>query len=252
MGQTLAKRIRDRREAERRGPGFDGRFQLGVRVVDDPLERGQRYEAPVNVRESSIDHMHSRGRIDEAQKLAGDRFRRLWEKAAVGSNKAMDTTKEPVDGGGIGDPISDDLVKASVELSRVMRELGPTGSQLLIALVGEGKRVEDVAASWSRAGGIVRGDRAQGYVTGRMVEALDDLVRFWKLESSSLVADSFSRGWYRNGKFVESRDDIQSSRDGHTGPSIQLSVGRFGDIVEEEVVPVDRTALMKHGSGNIK
>lgn len=232
--------------------GFEGRFQIGERVVDDPLEIGQRYTAVVNVRESSIDHMHSRGRIDGTQKLAGDRFRRLWEKAAVGSNKAMDTTKEPVDGGGGSDPISDDLVKASIELARVMRALGPTGSQLLISLVGEGKRVEDVAAGWSRAGGVVKGDRAQGYVTARMVEALDDLVALWKLESDPKVRDSFSRGWYRNGKFVETIDDIQSSVEGHTGPSVELSVGRFGDIVEEEKVPVDRTALMGHVSGSIK
>lgn len=229
----------------------EGRFEIGERYVDDPLEIGQKLAAKVNVRESSIDHMHSRGRIDEAQKLAGDRFRKLWEKAAVGRNQAMDTTKEPVDGGGAGDPISDDLIKASQELSRVMRAIGPVGAQLLIALVGEGKRVEDVASRWSTAGGVVRGERAEGYVTARMVEALNDLVGFWKLEGSPLVPNEPAH-YLRNGHKVSVRDDIRASSAGWTGPVIELSVGRFGDIVESSERPLDRAALMPHVSGNMK
>lgn len=229
----------------------EGRIELGTRVVDDPLEPGQRYTAQVNVRESSIDHMHSRGRIDASQKLAGDRFRKLWEMAAVGGNQAMDTTKEPVDGGGFGDPISDELIRAGLELSRVMRVLGPAGSQLLIALVGEGKRVEDVAAKWSQAGGVVKGDRAQGYVTGRMVEALDDLVKFWKLESSSIVPNQ-QKFYRRNGELIAVHDDIRSSSEGWSGPAVELSVGRFGDIVENTERPLDRAAMMTHVAGNGK
>lgn len=231
--------------------GAEGRFELGERIVDDPLEAGQKLTARVNVRESSIDHMHSRGRIGEAQKLAGDRFRRLWEKAAVGRNQAMDTTKEPVDGGGCGDPIADDLIRAAAELSKVMRAIGPVGAQLMIALVGEGRRVEDVASRWSTSGGVVRGDRAEGYVTGRMVEALDDLVAFWKLEGSPLVPDQPAQ-YLRNGKPVQVRDDIRASSEGWTGPAIELSVGRFGDIVESSQRPLDRAVLTTHVSGNMK
>lgn len=231
--------------------GAEGRIEFGERMVDDPLEAGQRYAAKVNVRESSIDHMHSRGRIDASQKLAGDRFRKLWEMAAVGKNQAMDTTKEPVDGGGIGDPISDDLVKASQELARVMRALGATGSQLLISLVGEGKLIGEVAAKWSQAGGVVRGDRAEGYITGRMVEALDDLVRFWKLESSPIIPET-DQFYLRNGEQVKVRDDIRASSEGWTGPATELSVGRFGDIVETQKRGIDRAALMTHVSGNTK
>lgn len=228
----------------------DGKYELGKRVVDDPFEKGRRFEATVNVRESSIDHMFSRGRIDISQKLAGDRFRRLWELAAVGRNQAIDTTKEPVDGGGIGsDPISDELVRAAGELAKVMDALGPVGSQLIISLVGEGQRVEDVAARWSRSGGVVRGERAQGYVTARMVEALDQLVSLWRLESSSIVPDR-PQTYLRNGQQVEVRDDIRSSSEGWSGPAKELSVGRFGDIVESSERPVDKTALTRHVQSN--
>ena len=231
--------------------GSEGMMEVGKRLVDDPLERGQRYAAQVNVRESSIDHMHSRGRIDEAQKLAGDRFRKIWEMASVGRNQAMDTTKEPVDGGGGGDPISDDLIRASQELSRVMRSVGQVGSQLLIALVGEGKRVEDVAGNWAREGGVVSGRRAEGYVTGRMVEALDDLVRLWKLEGAPIVPDQ-DQHYLRNGVKVAVRDDIRASSEGWVGPAVELEVGRFGDVVETQRRGVDRGPLMIQSSPNGK
>jgi hypothetical protein len=230
--------------------GSEGMVEHGQRMIADPLEPGQRYEATVNVRESSIDHMHSRGRINTAQNEAGQRFRRLWEKAAVGRNQAMDPSKEFVDGGGVMDPISDELVKASIELAKILRVAGPVGSQLLMAIVGEGKRIEDTAKDWSRRGGAVRGDRAEGYVTGRMIEALDDLVRFWKLESDPIVKREEKRSYFRNGTEVKVCDAILVSTEGHIGPATELTVGRFGDIVEDQKRGIDRAAMMPHTSGN--
>jgi hypothetical protein len=230
--------------------GSEGRVELGHRVIADPLEPGQQYAAIVNVRESSIDHMFSRGRIDAAQNEAGQRFRRLWERAAVGRNQAMDTTKETVDGGGFVDPISDDLVKASIELNRVMTELGPIGSKLLISIVGEGEQISVAAKDWSRKGGAVRGDRAEGYITGRMVEALDQLVSFWKLESDPIVKREDKRSYFRNGQEVKVCDAIRVSTEGHIGPAIELSVGRFGDLVEDQKRGLDREAMTPHTSGN--
>lgn len=232
--------------------GSEGLVEYGQRVINDPLEPGQRYEATVNVRESSIDHMASRGRINTAQNEAGQRFRRLWEKAAVGRNQAMDPSKECVDGGGLMDPISDDLVKASQELAKIMRVAGPIGSQLLIALVGEGKRIEDTARDWSKAGGAVRGERAEGYVTGRLIEALDDIVDFYKLESDPIVKREEKRSYWRNGEEVKVCDSIRVSHDGHIGPVTELSVGRFGDVVETDRRGLDRAALTPHVAGNGK
>lgn len=229
--------------------GADGLVEYGSRTVQDPLEPTARLKVTVNVRESSIDHMASRGRINTAQTEAGQRFRKLWELAAIGRSKGIDHAKEHVDGGAGGDPISDELVKASYELDRVLRIADQAGSQLLIAIVGEGKRIEDVAANWSRAGGVVMGRRAEGYVVGRMIEALDDLVRHWKLEASPISRDE-PRHYFRNGKPVPVTDDIRSSTEGHTGPAVELSTGRLGDIVEETKRGVDRGPLTPHIAGN--
>lgn len=232
--------------------GSEGMVEYGERMISDPLEPGQRYSAVVNVRESSIDHMASRGRINTAQSEAGQRFRKLWEMAAVGRNQAMDPSKEFVDGGGAMDPISDGLVKASIELAKILRVAGPVGSQLLITLVGEGKRIEDAAKDWSKSGGAVKGERAEGYVTGRMIEALDDLVTYWKLESSSITKEKDKRSYWRKGEEVKVRDAIRVSHDGHSGPAVELTVGRFGDVVESTQRALDRTALTPHVAGNGK
>lgn len=249
-GAAVTKNIRRRKGQPYLSHGSEGRVEVGLRVIADPLEPGQQYAATVNVRESSIDHMYSRGRIDAAQNEAGQRFRKLWERAAVGRNQAMDTTKETVDGGGFVDPISDDLVKASIELNRVMNALGQVGAQLLISVVGEGRCIQDEAKDWSRKGGPVRGDRAEGYITGRMVEALDDLVCLWKLESDPIIRRTAKPSYFRNGKEVPVVDAIRVSTEGHIGPATEITIGRFGDVVEDQKRGVDRTALTPHTSGN--
>ena len=60
-------------------------IEFGERMVDDPLEAGQRYAAKVNVRESSIDHMHSRGAFFEFCELLGvlDLVRLLFCRGGV-------------------------------------------------------------------------------------------------------------------------------------------------------------------------
>jgi len=247
---AMSKAPRRRKGQPYLSHGSEGRVEIGMRMIADPLEPGQQYEAPVNVRESSIDHMFSRKRIDAAQNEAGQRFRKLWERAAVGRNQAMDTTKENVDGGGFVDPISDELVKASIELNRVMGALGPVGSNLLISIVGEGKRIEDAAKDWIKDGGRVRGERAEGYITGRMIEALDDLVRLWKLESDPIVKRVEKPSYFRNGREVRVFDAIRVSHESHTGPATEISVGRFGDVVEDQKRGIDRTAMTPHTSGN--
>lgn len=219
--------------------------------MSDPLEPGSRYTAKVNVRESAIAHMASRGRINPSQEAAGERFRLLWEKARIGRQIGIDPAKEFVDGGRLGDPMTDDLVRAGRELAKAVRAVGAIGAKLLMDVVGEGKLIEKVATDWSKAGGPVKGERAEGYVTGRLVEALDDLVRVWKLEGEG-KPDNQPGFYLRNGKVVEVRDDIRASGPiAVSGATYEISVGRFGDVCVEEIIPVDRTALMEHVSGNV-
>lgn len=246
LGAVVAKRSKKITLA---GHGYDGKFEEGERVIPDPLEAGQRYTARVNVRESAIAHMASRGRINTAQEAAGERFRKLWEQAGIGNNRAMDPAKEFVDGGTLGDPLSDELVKASLELAKAMQALGQVGCRILIGIVGEGKRIEDVAAEWSKGGGPVTGRRAEGYVTGTMVDALNALVAHWRLEAEGVPANDAA--WYlRNGMKIEVRDDIRASGPiTVTGPAREVTIGRFGEAVVIEKRPLDRGPMSEHVSG---
>lgn len=241
-----------RRKKVARGPkhGSDGRLQIGEREVDDPLEPGAKARAIVNVRESAIDHMFSRKRINISQKEAGDRLRKIWEQAAIGRPGALDPAKEFVDGGIPGDPLSDGLVWAAKELEDALRVGGPVGSQFLISIVCEGKRIEDVAAQWSRQGGNVRGKYAQGYVSGRLIEALDDLVKLWRLEAVGSPVRQ-ERSYLRNGAPVTVYDGIRGPGEPHTGPAKEWGVGWLGDLVEKGRRPLDRGRLMAHTSGNM-
>lgn len=214
--------------------GSEGRVQIGHRLVPDPLEPGAMLPVAVNVRESAIDEMRNRNRINAAQAEAGERFRRVWERASVGRSKAIDTTKEYVDGGLLGDPLTDDLIQASKELREISQSLGMIGASMLVLIIGQGVLIRDVARRWSDAGGIVSGNRAEGYISARFIEALDDLVRLWKLEATGIR-----------------HEGIRVSSDGHVGPATEVSVGRFGDIQQSQSRPVDRSANMA-ASGTVK
>jgi hypothetical protein len=84
-----------------------------------------------------------------------------------------------------------------------------------------------------------------------MVEALDDLVRFWKLESAPIVPNQ-PKTYRRNGVLVAVEDDIRASSEGWTGPATELSVGRFGDIIETQKRGLDRGPLMIQSSVTAK
>lgn len=149
---------RAKRIAQNPAPGKEDRFEEGERIVDDPFEPGKRYAAKVNVRECSVAHMVSRGRLDKAQEAACERFRSLWELAAIGRQRGIDLSG----GGGrsigaVSDPLSDELVRAGRILATTIERLGPRYSRLMVAIVGEGKPIGEIAKRWAMSGGIVKG-----------------------------------------------------------------------------------------------
>src|SRR3954465_12344029 len=103
--------------------------------VEDPLalEPGEKIVALRSIRNDPLGRLHSRRQIDEAQYQGGRAFQNDWEKAERGP-RAVDTTREYVDGGERREPITEGQRKAVLQLNRAERELGADGS----ALVHEG------------------------------------------------------------------------------------------------------------------
>lgn len=238
------------------GPQFDGRVELGERLVVDPYDTSKRVSAIVNVRESAIDHMRSRGRVDETQAAVADRFRRLWELAAIGHQRGIDYENFGGGGnGGVSDPMTDALVRAGRDLSRCIQQLGQVHSQILISIVGEGKRIEDVAKNWSRAGGIVTGNRAEGYITGTLIDAIDNLTSIWRMEGSPRQQRHEGK-WWRKGTEVTVNDAIHAEEvpEGtKESPqrSTEIYIDRDGRVTRDTVRPVDRRPLTTHASCNV-
>jgi hypothetical protein len=245
------KSARTKKGDRRKVPvGFDGRFEVGARKIEDPLEKGQRYYAAANVRESAIDHLASRNRINTAQAAAGDRFRKLWESAAIGAVKGLDPAKDVVDGGpGALDPLTDQVARASKELADAIEALGPVDSRIMLAIMEEGS-IEKAAAKWSRITGVLKGRRAEGYIAGSLVDCLNALVQHWRLEGIGKPKTE-SGHYLRKGQRVAVYDDIVASGPiDDSGPSYEITVGRFGDMQRQEIRPIDKGPLMRHVAGS--
>ncbi|MBB2670708.1 UNVERIFIED_ORG: hypothetical protein GGE44_000249 [Rhizobium esperanzae] len=99
--------------------------------------------AIINIKESAITMLASRGRIDAAQLAAATRFRALWE-AMCRSTRAVDYGREPVDGGGHANPVSHRQMHAAEELRRVRPLLGEEGYSLVSHICGEGYSLGEV------------------------------------------------------------------------------------------------------------
>jgi hypothetical protein len=97
------------------------------------------------------------------------------------------------------------------------------GYQILRAVVGEGQTIRHVAQFSGLTFGL-EGRRAEGYVGGRIVEALDVLVALW--------------GMTGQGRKYKARSEHKlASHETTTGPQVEFVVGRFGELVPAEKAP---------------
>lgn len=119
-------------------PGYDDTFEIGMRVVDDPYEPGNRITVPWNVRHDPLARMLARAEIDEAQYKAGDDLRACVERLGGSGAPAVDTTKEAVDGGRVYAGISEATMKAAKKLREAQQVLGWQNYRLVRAVVCDG------------------------------------------------------------------------------------------------------------------
>ena len=139
--------------------------------VDDPLaiEPGEKITALRSIRNDPLAALHAKHQIDEAQYQGGRAFQSDWEKAERGP-RAIDPSKEAVDGGQAPEPITDHMRKAAVRLNRVERELGADGSALTHDVLITGLTMAQVG---QRRG--LTTQRWQEYFARRFRECLDRL-----------------------------------------------------------------------------
>ncbi len=140
-------------------------------VADDPYEPGAKITVLRSLRNDPLAAMHNAKQIDQAQYIAGRHWQRAYELAEVGGARAIDPTKEAVDGGGIAQAtITDAQIRAFGDLARAMTALGQEGEGLVRDFLGHCWTLRDVAA---RRGAHT--ERERSYVGWRVRECLNTL-----------------------------------------------------------------------------
>ncbi len=139
--------------------------------VDDPFEPGEKITVMRSLRNDPLGNLHARKSIDAAQYEAGRRFQRDFETAERGP-KAIDFTKEAVDGGLMPEPLTEEQRKAGKHLARVYRDLGADGAALVHDVLIEGLTYAQIAAKRSYSG-----ERWEKYFGMRFGECLHTLAK---------------------------------------------------------------------------
>jgi hypothetical protein len=169
---------RKRRKAHDPSKAYDRRAQdlpLNAEVapveVDDPLalEPDEKIIALRSTRGDPLAKLHTHHQIDEAQYRGGRAFQNDWEKAERGP-RAVDPTRERVDGGQAREPITEAQRRAVVRLNRIEHELGSDGAALVHDVLILGMTMQQVG---ERRGLITQ--RWKDYFARRFQECLDRL-----------------------------------------------------------------------------
>ena len=151
--------------------------------VDNPLalDPGEKIVALRSIRNDPLGRLHSHRQIDEAQYQGGRAFQHDWERAERGP-RAVDPTREYVDGGEMREPITEGQRKAVLRLNRAMRELGADGSALAHDVLVRGMSMEQVG---QRRG--LHTQRWKDYFARRFQECLDRLALIYGFATADPV-----------------------------------------------------------------
>lgn len=147
--------------------------------VDDPLEIGSKLIVMRSIRNDPLAGLHARQFIDDAQYHGGRRFQADFEAAERGP-RAIDPSKEAVDGGLMPEPITEAQQRAARQLAEVYRALGLNGSALTENVLIHGLTIEQVC--------VARGadsDLEKKYLGRRFRECLDCLAKIYGFAMAS-------------------------------------------------------------------
>ena len=156
---------------DRRAQDLPLNAEVATVEIDNPLglEPGEKIVALRSIRNDPLGRLHSHHQIDEAQYRGGRAFQDDWEKAERGP-RAVDPTREYVDGGRAREPITERQRRAVLRLNRIERELGTDGIVLVHEVLVLGLTMEQIG---ERRG--LRGQRWKDYFARRFQVCLDRL-----------------------------------------------------------------------------
>ncbi|MCW2286687.1 hypothetical protein M2323_004456 [Rhodoblastus acidophilus] len=148
---------------------------LRVEEIEDT--QGNRARV-ITARASGLDHLRLHDRLTKTAIAAGERFTALYEAASGPGVKSVDWGAVRVDCAKRSYGPAEYSFKALQTLLDVQEKLGGRAFFLLTEIAGKGRGLTDVAVELAAREGIGK-QAAQGYVTERLREALNDLANHW-------------------------------------------------------------------------
>ena len=115
--------------------------------VDDPYEEGAKIMVLRSTRHDPLAEMQSKGQIDQCDYVAGRHWQAAWENAEIGGVRALDPTREAVDGGRLPELLTDTQRRAVQDLKAAREALGREGHQLICDVLGRGMSVTQAACN---------------------------------------------------------------------------------------------------------
>ena len=124
---------------DQRSQDLPSNAEVATVEVDDPLalESGDKIVAFRSICNDPLGRLHTPRQIDNSQYRGGLAFQNDWEKAERGP-RAVDTTREYVDGGQQREPITEGQRQAALCSNGAKHERGADGSALVydVLIVG--------------------------------------------------------------------------------------------------------------------
>ena len=176
-----------KRRIKKTAPKIGGEPVLQIVDVDNPTYSREhdgakgnpkRISAAMNLRESPIAMMAARGHLEEHQVQAAVRFRRLWETLGGKGAGSFDYSREPVDGGGPREPITDRQIDAGLRLKECQTYIGRRAFIIVEKVAGEGRSIAELGAT----------HRERTTLADYLKDALDDLASLWGYRTKQRTA----------------------------------------------------------------
>ncbi len=155
-------------------------------VVDDPFEHGAKVTVLRSLRHDPLAALHDARQIDYCQYLTGRHWQRAFELAQGTGVRAIDTTKEAVDGGAIPQAtVTDAQIIAFGDLAKAITALGMEGESIVKDILGEHLTIAQTAAKRG-----LTTEQERKYIGRRFRETLDTMALVFGYANSDLSKDT--------------------------------------------------------------
>lgn len=129
--------------------------------------------AALNLRESPIAMMAAKGHLEQHQVEAAIKFRRLWEALGGSGAGSFDYSREPVDGGGPREPITERQIVAGQSLKACQIHIGMRAFKIVEKVAGEGVSIAQLGST----------HRERTTLADYLRNSLEDLAELWGMKT---------------------------------------------------------------------